>query len=874
MAAWGQTNWIDKANTDWYDSPDENGWYHISTAEDLAGLARLVNEGTDNFSGKTIKLDADIRLNDTSDWGSWETTPPKYSWTPIGTTLQNQFYGTFDGQGYTVSGIYISVDETNQGLFGCVGKSGIIWDLTVAESYIYGRMRVGGVVGYNYGKVLNCSNSGTVSGNSNIGGIVGVNVNEAEVSNCSNSGTVRSDSGFVGGVVGYNAGQVSNCSNSGTVIGSGTSSNVGGVVGHNNTGQVSNCSNSGTVEGLYYIGGVIGSNHNGTASYCSNSGTVRSDEDWFVGGVVGSNAGQVSNCYYLEGTCDKGIGGDSGTTEKVKMKTEAEYKSGEVLLLLDLERETWGQDFNNGGYPVPLGSLSAEEQAAAKVYSATFTYTLPDAQEESVEIKYGNSDTQLTEPEVKAPDGYTFAWDKEVPTKFGTTDLTFKGTFTEEPAIAYTLTINQPENGTISATADGKSINSGDNVAEGATVILTVTPNEGYELETLTVTKADGTTLTVTDNTFTMPASNVTVTATFTKKSYSLTITQPTEGGTISAKVNGEEVTQVTQVTFEETVTLIATPAEGYELTELKYNETTIDITGEPYQFTMPASDVTVTATFTEIEPGPEPTYYTIAVGSTANGTVTPSLETAEAGEEVTLMVNPDPGYELGSLSVTDVYGSSVDVYGYTFTMPASNVTVRATFTEEETEPDPGPEPEPEPEPEPVPEPEPEPEPAYFTLDFDDHPCEGVTLNSNLTAVEEGGTLYLYVEKEDETLYDYDNMRIYAKRGANADWEELTEDPKRPGVYPIERIWTDIFIKVEGVEPIEPPTAIAGVQGVQVYAREGAILVHTPTEARVVVVAMNGTVKASGKQTGLRRYALPRGFYVVWVDGESFKVAN
>ena len=796
MAAWGQTNWIDKANTDWYDSPDENGWYHISTAEDLAGLARLVNEGTDNFSGKTIKLDADIRLNDTSDWGSWETTPPKYSWTPIGTTLQNQFYGTFDGQGYTVSGIYISVDETNQGLFGCVGKSGIIWDLTMAESYIYGRMWVGGVVGYNYGKVLNCSNSGTVSGNSNIGGIVGVNVNEAEVSNCSNSGTVRSDNGFVGGVVGYNYGKVLNCSNSGTVIGSGTSSNVGGVVGIN-AGQVSNCSNSGTVEGLNYIGGVIGSNHNGTASYCSNSGTVRSDEDWFVGGVVGINAGQVSNCYYLKGTCDKGIGGGSGTTENVEMKTEAEYKSGEVLLLLDIMREIWGQDFDKG-YPVPLGSLSAEEQATAKVYSATFTYTLPDAQEATTVIKYGNSGTSLTAPEVAVPDGYTFAWDKE-PDKFGTEDLTFNGIFTEEPAIAYTLTINQPENGTISATADGKSINSGDNVAEGATVILTATTNSGYHFVEWNVVSGN---ISIEDNQFIMPAEDVTIQA----------------------------VTHM--LTKIEAVAATCTEDGNIEYW-------TCESCGKYFK------DKDATEKITEEETIIKAGHQPITTGE-KEPTCT---EDGYTGDKVCVVCG----------DVVE-YGTVIPATGHNYVDGICTVCGEKNPDYVEPEPDP--------------EPEPEPEPTYFTLDFDDHPCEGVTLNSNLTAVEEGGTLYLYVEKEDETLYDYDNMRIYAKRGVNADWEELTEDPKRPGVYPIERIWTDIFIKVEGVEPIEPPTAIERVEGVQVYAHEGAVCVHTPAEARVVVVSMGGSVVASGRQTGLRRYALPRGFYVVWVDGESFKVAN
>ncbi|HIX74630.1 MAG TPA: hypothetical protein H9977_06325, partial [Candidatus Parabacteroides intestinipullorum] len=734
MAAWGQTNWIDEANTDWYDDNSGATEFTISTPAQLAGLAKLVNGGND-FSGKTINLDADIRLNDTSGWESWETTPPKYSWTPIG-TLQNQFYGTFDGQGYTVSGIYISGDQY-QGLFGVV-RDGTIKNLTVAESYIYGNLAVGGVVGYNAGQVLNCSNSGTV-------------------------------------------------------IGSTRSNNVGGVVGYNNTGQVSNCSNSGTVEGLLYIGGVIGSNHNGTASYCSNIGTVRGGDDWFVGGVVGVRfSANVSNCYYLEGTCDKGVGGGSGTTENVEMKTEAEYKSGEVAFLLQdgQAEQIWGQKLGEGGDSFPV----------------------------------------IGGPRVVKVD-----------------DDVYKN--------AYTLTINlnQPENGTISAKVNETPINSGDFVAEGTTVILIAEAEDGYEFDSWSVTDADNNEVAVTNNTFTMPANNVTVTATFKEKTepdpepiyYIITVDDMTNGEVTASPVTAKE---------GENVTLTVNPYSGYELGSLSVTDAdNKEVTVTNNTFTMPASDVTVTATFKEkTEPDPGPTYYTITVDDNmTNGQVTASSATAEEGENVTLTVNPDSGYELWSLSVTDANGGSVPVNNYTFTMPASDVTVTATFTEII----------------------PEPEPTYFTLDFDDHPCEGVTLNSNLTAVEEGGTLYLYVEKEDETLYDYDDMRIYAKRGANADWEELTEDPNRPGVYPIERIWTDIFIKVEGVTPIDPPTAIAGVETLRIYAADGLLHVEIPTRQRVTIVSMAGALIADGEQEGARIYRdLNAGIYIVRVGDYATKV--
>ena len=339
MAAWGQTNWIDEANTDWYYDNSGDTEFTIYTPAQLAGLAKLVNGGND-FSGKTIKLGNDIQLNNTSDWENWATASPDHSWTPIGfwDGTSYPFSGTFDGQGYTVSGIYILGDQY-QGLFGLV-LDGTIKNLTVAESYIYGNIAVGGVVGSNAGLVLNCSNSGTVIG----------------------SGT----SYLVGGIVGENyGGQVLNCSNSGTVDGT---SNVGGVVGCNNRGQVSNCSNSGKVDGTSNVGGVVGNNY----------------------------SGQVSNCYYLEGTCNKGIGVGSGTTDKAEMKTEADYMSGEVAYLLQGSQaeQIWGQKLGEGGdsFPVIGGPRVVKDD---DVYKNAYTLTINLNQPENGTISAKVNETPI-----------------------------------------------------------------------------------------------------------------------------------------------------------------------------------------------------------------------------------------------------------------------------------------------------------------------------------------------------------------------------------------------------------------------------------------------------------------------------------------------
>ena len=159
----------------------------------------------------------------------------------------------------------------------------------------------------------------------------------------------------------------------------------------------------------------------------------------------------------------------------------------------------------------------------------------------------------------------------------------------------YTITILEQTGGTVKATVDESKVTS----AEGnATITLTATPDEGYQFEEFTVTDKEGNPVTVTGNTFIMPASNVTVSASFKKQSYTLTINQPTEGGSISAKVGDTEVTSNSQeVEFEKTVTLTATASDGYEFSGWNItdgNGKEVEI--ENNAFTMPACNVTVSA--------------------------------------------------------------------------------------------------------------------------------------------------------------------------------------------------------------------------------------------------------------------------------------
>ena len=197
--------WNGEADTSWYQADATE--FQIATAEQLAGLAKLVNAGY-TFEGKTIKLTADIVLNDIKDWESWETTAPTNTWTPIGTNWKNPFAGTLDGDGHSVSGICINSEADCQGLVGYLGRGGTLQNLGVKASYIKGGNRVGGVCGTNSGTVTNCYNTGNVKGNNYVGGVCGDNYRT--VTNCYNTGSVEGNNS-VGGVCGYNNRTVTNC---------------------------------------------------------------------------------------------------------------------------------------------------------------------------------------------------------------------------------------------------------------------------------------------------------------------------------------------------------------------------------------------------------------------------------------------------------------------------------------------------------------------------------------------------------------------------------------------------------------------------------------------------------------------------------------
>ena len=261
----------------------DNNTYTVYTADGLKAWAEAAQS---DFSLNCI-LAADITLPTVAEGES--------NWTPIGTYdhYYNRYTGTFDGGGHTITGLTINQSGTDHvGLFGCIGGRGTVKNLTLENVNIIGHDNVGGVVGstdYDSSTVTGCTVSGTVSGNSNVGGVVGY----------------------------HYASTVSGCTASGDVTGIGN--NVGGVVGYNNSSVTACYHASGSVSGANFVGGVVGfTNHRVTACY-NASGDVMGTGDR-VGGVAGYNdmGATITACYWSNYD-GNGIGANYGTGTHTKV---------------------------------------------------------------------------------------------------------------------------------------------------------------------------------------------------------------------------------------------------------------------------------------------------------------------------------------------------------------------------------------------------------------------------------------------------------------------------------------------------------------------------------------------------------------------------
>ena len=248
---------------------ESNGSYTVYNADGLLNVAELVNGGKSDIN---ITLTADIDLTGKD-------------WTPIGTDYDNSYTGTFDGGGHTITGLTFTTNDKYAGLFGWLNKAGTVKNVVmegvqITSNQIYGGS-IGGVAGYSWGTIENCSVSGSVSGTVYVGGVVGAQI-DGSITGCSSSATVKGmvDVGGVAGQTNGNATLTACYATGNVIIEIDPVKNIsgGGLVGMNGGKGVRACyatgnvTSTGSSTGNVHIFGLLGDNYTTvTACYWKNN---------------------------------------------------------------------------------------------------------------------------------------------------------------------------------------------------------------------------------------------------------------------------------------------------------------------------------------------------------------------------------------------------------------------------------------------------------------------------------------------------------------------------------------------------------------------------------------------------------------------------
>ena len=265
---------------------ESNGSYTVYNADGLLNVAELVNGG---------KTDINITLEKNIDLTGKD-------WTPIGTDYDNSYKGTFDGGGHTITGLTFTTNDEYAGLFGWLNRAGTVKNVVmegvqITSNQIYGGS-IGGVVGYSWGTIENCSVSGSVSGTVYVGGVVGAQIG-GSITGCSSSATVK-----------------------GTV-------DVGGVAGQtNSSATLTACYATGNViiemdpKKNIAGGSLVGMNAGSSLLACYATGNVTSTGSstgyMHIGGFLGNNYTTVTACYW-KNNHEQGIGYNRESTGATKV---------------------------------------------------------------------------------------------------------------------------------------------------------------------------------------------------------------------------------------------------------------------------------------------------------------------------------------------------------------------------------------------------------------------------------------------------------------------------------------------------------------------------------------------------------------------------
>ena len=336
----------DKGYTD-----DGQGNYTVTSAEGLKNIAKLVNE--EWKLGINITLTADIDLKG-------------IDWTPIGKDDNKAYTGTFDGNGKTITGLTVTGSYKYAGLFGDIDENGTVKNVVLEDVQITSDNSsgyAGGVAGDSWGTIENCSVSGSVSGTTFAGGVVGSQWG-GSITGCNSSATVKGVI-FAGGIAGEtNSGaSLTGCyaTDDVTVENDGTNnSHAGGVVGYNGGGTLTACyatgsvTGTGTGTGSCYVGGVTGDNASGTLTACYHAKGTVSGPDGATGGVTGRNytslgAPVITACYWGDNGQEQGIGyNQAGTTGGTEQVTDGNWQNAANAMNAALNAESWRYTFEPG----------------------------------------------------------------------------------------------------------------------------------------------------------------------------------------------------------------------------------------------------------------------------------------------------------------------------------------------------------------------------------------------------------------------------------------------------------------------------------------------------------------------------------------------
>ena len=412
--AWAQTP-SKPSNGDGVDNP-----YQISTAAELAWFRDQVNSGNNTISAT---LTDNIDLSNFCHAKDGTKYTEEVSWTPIGNS-DNMYQGTFDGNGKTISNLYINATYWDIGItlftgfFGYTDAGGSIKNITFDNAKVksvddyYTGILVGIAASCieNIKTLANCS----VEGKDNVGGIAGEA--NGNIGNCENHAMVNG-AGFVGGIVGryaYSGKSITSCANYGVITG--TRNQVGGMAGYFVSGTIQNCANYGDITGTFYVGNLIGcadecnlDNVLGTGNVTATSnkgqagllvGNIENSSST-ASGILAYNSSAKLTINGTEQTGDavKSVGQGSLTSaEKIMAFTAEQLKSGMVANLLQKNvsgSAKWGQKLNTDDYPL-LGSAdevyldgNVTTNCLGEQVSA-FTNTKP-AQDGTLTVKHGDS---------------------------------------------------------------------------------------------------------------------------------------------------------------------------------------------------------------------------------------------------------------------------------------------------------------------------------------------------------------------------------------------------------------------------------------------------------------------------------------------------